>query len=53
MKKNWLIQTALGETRPDLVLQNGKVINVFTGEIVSADIAITRGVISGVGKYSG
>lgn len=53
MKKDWLIQTALGETRPDLVLQNGKVINVFTGEIVSADIAITRGVISGVGKYSG
>ena len=53
MKKDWLIQTALGETRPDLVLQNGKVINVFTGEIISADIAITRGVISGVGKYSG
>lgn len=53
MKKDWLIQTALGETRPDLVLQNGKVINVFTGEIVSADVAITRGVISGVGKYSG
>jgi len=53
LKKDWLIQTALGETRPDLVLQNGKVINVFTGEIVSADIAITRGVISGVGKYSG
>ncbi len=53
MKKDWLIQTALGETRPDLVLQNGKVINVFTGEIVSADIAITRGVISGVGKYCG
>lgn len=53
MKKDWLIQTALGETRPDLVLQNGKVINVFTGEIVSADIAISRGMISGVGKYSG
>lgn len=53
MEREAMIKTALGEKRPDLVLQNGKVINVFTGEIVAADVAITQGIITGIGSYSG
>lgn len=53
MERESLIKTALGEKRPDLVLKNGKVINVFTGEIVAADVAITQGVITGIGSYHG
>lgn len=53
MERESMIQTALGQKRPDLVLQNGKIINVFTGEIVAGDVAITDGVITGIGKYSG
>ena len=48
-----LIETAQERELPDLVLKNGKVINVFTGEIVEGDVAIHEGIIVGVGKYSG
>lgn len=48
-----LINTATEKEKPDLVLKNAKVINVFTGEIVNGDIAITDGVIAGIGEYSG
>ncbi|MCX7636046.1 MAG: adenine deaminase, partial [Syntrophales bacterium] len=44
---------ARGEIPPDLVLKNGQIINVFTGEILPGDIAITDGVIAGVGSYDG
>lgn len=53
MQTEKLIQTALNEKKPDLVLKNGKVVNVFTGEILSTDIAITDGVIVGMGSYQG
>ena len=35
----------------DLVITGGEVVNVFTGELISADIAIADGVIAGVGEY--
>lgn len=35
------------------LLKNGKVINVFTGEIEVADVLIDKDVIVGVGDYSG
>ena len=39
--------------KPDLVLKNAKIVNVFTGEIINGDIAVTDGVIVGIGSYNG
>lgn len=47
-----LIQTALGQKEPDLVLKNAKVINVFSKEILDGNIAVSNGYIAGVGDYS-
>jgi len=46
-----LISVAKGELPADLVLVNGKVVNVFTGEIETGDVAIYQGRIAGVGRY--
>ncbi len=40
---------ARGDEAADLVLRNGRVINVFTGEIIDADVAIAEDMIVGVG----
>lgn len=48
-----LIDVASGRTRADLVLKNARVVNVFSGEIEKADVAIYRSFIAGVGSYSG
>lgn len=48
-----IIQTAKGDMLADLVLKNGNVLNVFTEEIYTADVAITGNVIAGVGSYKG
>jgi adenine deaminase len=48
-----LIQVARGERVPDLVLKGGRVLNVFSGEIIRADVAIHDGKIAGVGNYEG
>lgn len=55
MKENLkdLIEAARGITQADLVLKNGMILNVFTGEIESGDIAVKDGVIVGIGSYSG
>ena len=47
-----LISTAAGRKEPDLVLKNAKVLNVFTQEIVQADVAVSGDTIAGVGNYS-
>ena len=47
------IRVARGEAAPDVVLKRGKVINVFSGEIVEADVALCAGIIAGVGSYDG
>jgi adenine deaminase len=44
---------ARGEAAPDLVLKGGRVINVFSGEIIEADVALCEGIIAGVGSYDG
>lgn len=46
-----LIKTALGSEIPDLVLKNARIVNVFSGEIVKGNIAITCGTIAGIGNY--
>ena len=48
-----LIDTALGRTPPDLYLQGGTVVNVYSGEIYPADIAVKDGRIAYVGKDLG
>ena len=45
------IESALGKKEVDLLLINGKMVNVFSGEIQRQDVAIHRGVIAGFGKY--
>ena len=47
------IQAARGEITPDLVLKGGSVVNLFSCEILEADVAIYDGVIVGVGHYDG
>lgn len=47
------INTALKEEKADLVIKNANIVNVFTKEIVKADIAICKDLIVGIGSYSG
>jgi adenine deaminase len=47
------IRAARGASTPDLVLKGGRIVNVFTGEIIGADVAICDGFIVGVGDYDG
>ncbi|MCM3162504.1 adenine deaminase [Metabacillus litoralis] len=41
------------KVKADVVIKNGKIIDVFNGEIIEEDIAITDGVIVGIGHYEG
>ncbi|MBB6479551.1 adenine deaminase [Spirochaeta isovalerica] len=50
MKK--LIKTASGEIPADLVLKNGSIVNVFSGEILKGDIAVCDGKVAAV-SYAG
>ena len=43
-----LISVAKGELPADVILANAGVVNVFTGEIESGNVAICGGVIAGV-----
>ena len=45
-----LLSVARGDTPADLVLRHARVLNVFTGEIESTDIAIVDGLIAGLGE---
>lgn len=47
------IKTALGERKPDLVLKNATIVNVFTGQLEQGDAAIADGAVVGVGSYDG
>ncbi len=47
------IQVARGEQRADLVLRNAKLVNVCSGEIYEADVAIADGRIVGIQELSG
>jgi adenine deaminase len=48
-----VIAAARGEAPADLVLKGGRVVNVFTGDIERADVAIVGDRIVGVGRYRG
>lgn len=51
--KQSLLRVAQGLFPADLVLKNAQVINVFSGEILPADVAICEDTIVGVGRYHG
>jgi adenine deaminase len=46
-----LIGAAAGEREVDLLITNGRVVDVFSGQIDKKDIAIYRGRIAGFGDY--
>ncbi|OQY90843.1 MAG: adenine deaminase, partial [Chloroflexi bacterium UTCFX4] len=46
-----LIQSARGNLPADLLLKNGRVVNVFTGEIEETSVAISGSRIVGLGDY--
>ncbi len=48
-----IIDVAAGRKAADLIIINAKVINVYAGNIVQGDIAVTGGMIAGVGSYAG
>ncbi len=48
-----MTSVAAGRKKPDLVLKNGRVINVFTDKIETCDIAICDGMITGTGSFEG
>src|ERR1039458_8878353 len=49
-----LLSVARGQVPADCILTGGRIINVFNGEIESADIAIADGMIAGIGSgYDG
>ncbi|MBQ4579018.1 MAG: adenine deaminase, partial [Clostridia bacterium] len=52
-KKLRIIAVAAGREPADLVLKNADYVNVFSGEICHADIAVAEGLIVGMGQYSG
>ena len=56
MKKQQLkhfVQVAQGKEPAELVLKQGRVFQSFTGEFITADIAIQDGRVAGVGEYTG
>ena len=48
-----MIQVASRAQTADFVIKNCRVVNVFTHEIIHADIAFCDGLIAGVGEYDG
>ena len=46
-----MIEVARGEKPCDLLLKNGKIVNVFAGEIHDGNVAIYKGKIAGIGDY--
>ena len=52
-EKKRLISAAAGRTEPDLVLKNAYVVNVFTEQAEQTDVAVSGGMIVGLGNYSG
>ncbi len=52
-KKCRNIAVARGLKKADLVLKNATYLNVFSNELCNGDIAISNGLIVGLGEYSG
>jgi len=53
LDKRKLLKVAKGEALADLIIKNAKVINVFSKTVDEGNIAISDGVIVGIGDYLG
>ena len=53
IKKLRIIDVAAGRRKADLVLKNATYVNVFSGELETRDIAVSEGLIVGLGSYEG
>lgn len=51
MRFKKISKVTLGQEKADLVLKGGRIVDVFTNEIHKADLAISDGVIAGIGTY--
>lgn len=51
MQLDEILAVARGDRAADLLIVNGRVINVFSGEIVEKNIAVADGMIVGLGAY--
>lgn len=47
------IRVANKDIKADVVIKSGRVVNVFTGDIIKGDVAIADGIIAGIGNYDG
>lgn len=47
------IQASGKQIPADLVVKNGKIVNVFTRQIMETDLAIKNGKVVGFGSYEG
>ncbi len=47
------LAVARGDAPPDLVLKGGRVLSVFTGELLDVDVAVAGGRVAGLGSYDG
>jgi adenine deaminase len=45
------LAAARGDEPADLVIRNGRVLSVFTGELLDADVAVVGQHVAGVGRY--
>jgi adenine deaminase len=52
MTMEHLIAVARGDQPADLLLRNGKLVNVYSGEILEVDIAVAAGHVAGFGPRS-
>jgi adenine deaminase len=48
-----LIDTAAGRIPADIVIRNGKIADVYNGRFIEGDLALSGGLIAGVGAYEG
>lgn len=48
-----LIDYSIKNKKAELVLKNANIVNVFSHEIIKADVAIEKGIIVGIGNYDG
>ena len=53
IKKQHIIDVAAGRKKADLVLKNATYVDVFSGELATDDIAVTEGLVVGLGTYQG
>lgn len=47
------IRVAAKHEPADVVIRNGRIVNVFTGELMIGDVAVSGGIIAGIGAYEG